>query len=556
MKLVLVVIASRMVASFVIYKDYSLSWSKSTPKTFLIKSIVYIVAFAIYMPIYYSIFHVYFLISELFIYLFVISFCMYSYNVYINRSTTTKTKNVVIYGAGKAGLKLESEFKDMEYRVRYFCDDDTIIQNRSIDGTAIVSSKVLKHKLSNQKYELLVIAIPSATPIQIRTIHDDMAEYFEKIQVLPPIKSIFRDKEFATQLKDISVEDLLSRHPQDLDRTAIAQFIKDKTMLITGAGGSIGGQIVRECVNFEAKAIVLVDNSEYNLYSIEQEIYETHGDKIATKIKPAMQSVTDKADMQKLFAIYKPDIVIHAAAYKHVPLCESNIAQAITNNIKGTKNMIDLSIEHGIEKFVLISTDKAVRPTNVMGATKRICELYLQNIDAKNTNISAVRFGNVLGSSGSIIPKFKSLISQGKNLTVTHKDITRYFMLIPEACMLVLQSGALGKDGEIFILDMGKEVKIYDLAVKMISLSGRNDIGIEISGLRPGEKLYEELLTDETLSTTRYPSITVARKTTYDITKLNQDIDSLLETKHDKQLLTKLKEIVPEFDHKTNLLPQ
>ncbi len=479
---------------------------------------------------------------------------MYSYNVYINRSTTTKTKNVVIYGAGKAGLKLESEFKDMEYRVQYFCDDDTIIQNRSIDGTAIVSSKVLKHKLKNQKYELLVIAIPSATPIQIKTIHDDMAEYFEKIQVLPPIKSIFRDKEFATQLKDISVEDLLSRHPQDLDKTAITQFIKDKTVLITGAGGSIGGQIVRECVNFEAKTIVLVDNSEYNLYSIEQEIYETHGDKIATKIKPAMQSVTDKADMQKLFAIYKPDIVIHAAAYKHVPLCESNIAQAITNNIQGTKNMIDVSIKHGIEKFVLVSTDKAVRPTNVMGATKRICELYLQNIDAKNTNISAVRFGNVLGSSGSIIPKFKSLISQGKNLTVTHKDITRYFMLIPEACMLVLQSGALGKDGEIFILDMGKEVKIYDLALKMISLSGRNDIGIEISGLRPGEKLYEELLTDETLSTTRYPSITVAHKTTYDITKLNQDIDSLLETKHDKQLLTKLKEIVPEFDHKTNLL--
>jgi FlaA1/EpsC-like NDP-sugar epimerase len=253
--------------------------------------------------------------------------------------------------------------------------------------------------------------------------------------------------------------------------------------------------------------------------------------------------------LEHTFQRHQPEIVIHAAAYKHVPLVEANIYEAIINNVLGTKNIIDLSIKYKVEKVVMISTDKAVRPTNVMGTTKRICELYAQNSNGFGTDIVAVRFGNVLGSSGSVIPKFRSQIEQGKNITVTHPDITRYFMLIPEACELVLQAGAIGTGGEIFILDMGEPIKIVDLAQKMIDLSGQKDIKIEFTGLRPGEKLYEELLTDESDCKTQYESITVAAPTYYDRTQLNQDIKELLET-DDK--LAKLKFMVPEFNHQLN----
>ncbi|MEA2018097.1 MAG: UDP-N-acetylglucosamine 4,6-dehydratase (configuration-retaining), partial [Campylobacterota bacterium] len=244
------------------------------------------------------------------------------------------------------------------------------------------------------------------------------------------------------------------------------------------------------------------------------------------------------------------DIVLHAAAYKHVPLVESNISTAIVNNIIGTKNVVDISIKYKVDKLVLISTDKAVRPTNVMGTTKRICELYAQNSNGNGTDIVAVRFGNVLGSSGSVIPKFKSQIQNNQNITVTHPDITRYFMLIPEACELVLQAGAIGTGGEIFILDMGEPIKIVDLAQKMIELSGKSNISIEFSGLRPGEKLYEELLIDDSDCTTDYKSITVAKPTIYDIDKLNKDIEELI--KSDNKL-KKLKKIVPEFNHQLNI---
>ena len=260
-----------------------------------------------------------------------------------------------------------------------------------------------------------------------------------------------------------------------------------------------------------------------------------------------MQSVINRDFLDLTFDKYKPQIVIHAAAYKHVPLVEDNISEAILNNIMGTKNSIDCAIKHNVEKFVLISTDKAVRPTNVMGTTKRICELYAQNVEPKNTEIVAVRFGNVLGSSGSVIPKFKMQISQDGPITVTHPDITRYFMLIPEACELVLQAASIGKGGEIFILDMGEPIKIVDLAKKMIELSGKEDIKIEFTGLRPGEKLYEELLIDDSEANTEYQSITVAGKTFYSIDKLNEDILSLVSCENK---LEKLKLIVPEFEHK------
>ena len=345
-----------------------------------------------------------------------------------------------------------------------------------------------------------------------------------------------------TELKPLSVEDLLARHPKDLDKTAIKKFIKDKIILVTGAGGSIGSEIVRQCKNFEAKKIIALDHSEYNLYKIEQEIN-------SNILIPIMQNVVNIDDLENTFAKYNPDIVIHAAAYKHVPLVETNINEAIKNNIIGTKNCIDLSCKYSVKKFVLISTDKAVRPTNVMGTTKRICELYAQNKKC-DTEIVAVRFGNVLGSSGSVIPKFQEQIKNGKNLTVTHPDITRYFMLIPEACELVLQAGSLADGGEIFILDMGEPIKIVDLAKKMIELSGKKDeIDIEFVGLRAGEKLYEELLLDDSDKTTKYESILIAQPTVYNIENLNKDIEELLFS-DDK--IAKLKQIVPEFNHTLN----
>ena len=377
----------------------------------------------------------------------------------------------------------------------------------------------------------------------------DLGLIYDKLSQLgiTSIKIASEYGDYGAEFKDISVEDLLARHPQDLDKDKISKFIQDKTILITGAGGSIGAEIARQCEIFGAKKLILLDHSEYNLYAIMEELQ-----KVA--VTPVMQSIANLSDMDETFKKYKPEIVIHAAAYKHVPLVESNIYEGIVNNVMGTKNVIDTAIKYGVQKFVMISTDKAVRPTNVMGATKRICELYAQNVlsleNSNTTDIVAVRFGNVLGSSGSVIPKFKAQIESGKNITVTHPDITRYFMLIPEACELVLQVGAIGTGGEIFILDMGEPIKIVDLAEKMIELSGKKDIKIEFSGLRPGEKLYEELLIDESDVKTEYESITVASPTSYDIDILNQDIEELLRCE-DK--IKQLKKIVPEFNHQLNM---
>jgi len=338
------------------------------------------------------------------------------------------------------------------------------------------------------------------------------------------------------KLEDLSIEDLLARHPKDLDTKAIADFIKDKSVLITGAGGSIGSEIVRQCDKFGASSLVLVDSSEYNLYQIGEQILNANLKLI---------NVTNRDMVRELFAKIKPDIVIHAAAYKHVPICENNQDMAVFNNVLGTKNVIDVSIESGVQKVVIISTDKAVRPTNVMGATKRVTELYANNVDSKETEIVAVRFGNVLGSSGSVIPKFKQQIENGGPLTVTHPDITRYFMLIPEACQLVLQTASMARGGELFILDMGEPIKIDDLARQMIRLYNKEgEIEIQYSGLRPGEKLYEELLLDDSEQETKYSSIFIAKPTQYDISLLNRDIESLLNAK-DK--VKALQRIVSEF---------
>ncbi|WP_456382039.1 polysaccharide biosynthesis protein [Hydrogenimonas sp.] len=340
------------------------------------------------------------------------------------------------------------------------------------------------------------------------------------------------------QLKDIAIEDLLARQPKDLDTEAIEAFVRGKTVLVTGAGGSIGSEICRQVLKFGAKLLVMVDNAEYNLYRIKERMEPSRS--VAKLV-----SVLDREKLEGIFRIYRPDIVIHAAAYKHVPLCEENLDVAVENNVLGVKNVVDLSIRYEAEKVVNISSDKAVRPTNVMGATKRVGELYAQNVPSGRTEIVSVRFGNVLGSSGSVVPKFKEQIQNGGPVTVTHPEITRYFMLIPEACQLVLQAAAMAKGGELFILDMGEPVKIVDLAKKMIRLYGKeNEIEIEFTGLRPGEKLYEELLIDEAECKTRYESIYVAKSTPYDIDRLNDDIERLLRAENKSEIL---KKIVPEF---------
>lgn len=538
-----IIIVIRIFCSIVLFKDYSLSWSKVTQKTFLLKSLVYIAAFCIYAPIFYTHLRIAFMLSELFFYLFSITFAMYAYYFWVNRSGIKKDKTLVIYGAGKAGLKLEEEFRGSKYRLKYFVDDDKRLQKRSIDSIYILSKDELKQRMGEQKYDLLLIAMPSASPKKVNLIYERLKPYFCEIKILPSLDKILSDDLLSKQLKNISVEDLLARHPKDLDKAKISQFLRDKVVMVTGAGGSIGSEIVRQCLKYGAKKIIVIDHSEFNLYQLMEEIK-------TDKLVPLMQSILNQNSMEQAFLVHHPDIFLHAAAYKHVPLVESNIREGILNNVLGTKICIDLSIQYEVEKFILISTDKAVRPTNVMGATKRICELYAQNVEAKSTQLVAVRFGNVLGSSGSVIPKFKEQISKGGPITVTHPDITRYFMLIPEACELVLQAGAIGNNGELFILDMGKPIKIVDLAQKMIELSGRKDIEINFTGLRPGEKLYEELLLDDADQKTIYESIMVTPKTEYAIECLEKDITELLEC---QDVLQKLKEIIPEFNHQTNI---
>ncbi|MFW3355573.1 UDP-N-acetylglucosamine 4,6-dehydratase (configuration-retaining) [Aliarcobacter butzleri] len=538
------IIITRIVFSFLLFDDYKLSWSKASTKTGLMKIILALISFIIYMPVLYYFYHISFnlLFIDLIFYTFIINILVYVYKYYHSIGKNKKTKNLVIYGAGKAGLQLQREFLSSEYKLICFIDDDEILHHRSIDGISIYSKEKYCSLFENQKFDLMIIAMPSASQEQIKIIYEFMQDKFEKIKILPSMNNILKKEEFTKQLKDIGVEDLLARYPKDLDKKQIENFIKDKIVLITGAGGSIGSEISRQCKAYGAKQLILLDHSEFNLYSILEELK-------GENVVPIMQSVRDITVLENTFEKYKPQIVIHAAAYKHVPLVEYNILEGITNNIIGTKNCIDLSIKYGAQKFVLISTDKAVRPTNIMGTTKRICELYAQNVESKNTEIVAVRFGNVLGSSGSVIPKFKSQIEQGKNITVTHPEITRYFMLIPEACELVLQAASIANGGEIFILDMGEPIKIVDLAKKMIELSGRSDINIEFCGLRLGEKLYEELLINDSDQKTKYESITVANSTKFDINELNKKIEELLICE-DK--VAKLKEIVPEFEHRLN----
>ena len=479
------------------------------------------------------------IIIDLFLSLFFISLLRITKRLYLENTKYTHKKRMLIVGANDATIHIIKSTLQGEIDATPLA---IVSNDKHTIGTYFSNVKVdncleIKRVIEEEKINMVVIT----EKLKQREL-DNLFTQLNKLGIDEiKIAQIFQDNK--TALADISIEDLLARKPQDLDMLSIANFIADKVVMITGAGGSIGSELSRQVESFGAKQIILVDNSEFNLYAINEVISKV--DYVAV-----MQNVKERELLRKTFIKYRPEIVIHAAAYKHVPLCEENIEEAINNNVFGTKNVIDLSIEYGVKKVVLISTDKAVRPTNVMGTTKRVCELYAHAVPSKETEIVAVRFGNVLGSSGSVIPKFTSQIEKGENITVTHPEITRYFMMIPEACQLVLQAASIAKGGELFILDMGEPIKIVDLAKKMIELSGRDDIQIKFTGLRPGEKLYEELLIEESDLKTQYSSIMVSKNPSVDYQELLKKIEKLQEEKLDK--LDVLKEIVPEFNHQKN----
>jgi UDP-N-acetyl-D-glucosamine 4,6-dehydratase len=436
--------------------------------------------------------------------------------------------NAIIIGSDDTAEKAYRAISDMN--VLFFVDNCRENRGLKIHGKTVIDFAHLKNKIKKHSIETAIITDAAKTPI--KTIYDKLNKLgIKRIKVAKTIGEI--------ELNQLNIEDLLARNPKDLDTEAIKRFVVDKTILITGGGGSIGAELSRRSLHYGAKKLVLLDSSEYNLYAICDELN-------TAAIVPKLTSVTDKAAMEAIFCEHKPQIVLHAAAYKHVPLVEINQKAAIFNNVIGTKTCIDLAIKHGAETFVLISTDKAVRPTSVMGATKRVCELYLQNVPCGSTRLAAVRFGNVLGSSGSVIPRFRRLIDENKPLTVTHPQMTRYFMLISEAVELVLQAASLARGGEVFVLDMGEPIKIVDMAQKMLDLAGKSELGIVFTGLRSGEKLYEELLIDESDRKTKYDSIFVGKPSTIAIEELSRQITAL--TNSDDPIAA-LKAIVPEFHH-------
>jgi len=475
------------------------------------------------------------ILIDLFLSLFFIGFLRISRRIYLESSSNRTYLPTLIVGANeKATEIIKSAVRgELAYQpLALICKNenliDTYFSNLKVYNYLDIVDVIKKYEIDS------VIITESLEQKEL----DELFELLHELEIKDiKITQMFKDD--RPSFKDISIEDLLARKPKDLDMITIANFIANRVVMITGAGGSIGSELSRQVAKFGAKQIILLDHSEYNLYQISEELD-------GKNIVSVMLSVKDRESLDEIFKQYLPDVVLHAAAYKHVPLCEENIDSAVENNIFGTKNVIDLAVKYEVEKFVLISTDKAVRPTNVMGTTKRVCELYAHSVPSNKTEIVAVRFGNVLGSSGSVIPKFTEQIKNGKNITVTHPDITRYFMMIPEACQLVLQAGSIAKGGELFILDMGDPIKIVDLAKRMIELSGRDDIDIEFTGLRQGEKLYEELLIDDADLKTEYDSILVSQDKPVDYKWLLFQIESLKKSNK----LVVLKEIVPEFNHK------
>jgi FlaA1/EpsC-like NDP-sugar epimerase len=413
--------------------------------------------------------------------------------------TEQDMKNVLVVGAGKAGTLIVRQLmnnQDLGLKPSAFIDDDPNKYKLQILGIPVAgTSKEIVEAVEKYKIDLIVLAIPSLSKGELARIFDECSKTKVKTQIMPMIEDIMLGKVAVNQFRDVEVEDLLGREPVELDIDGISETITGKTVLVTGAGGSIGSEICRQICRFEPKKLVLLGHGENSIYLIDMELRNFSLPSV--EIVPVIGDIQDRDRMFEVMEEHRPDVVYHAAAHKHVPLMEYNPRESIKNNVFGTKNVAEAADTFGVGTFVMISSDKAVNPTNVMGSTKRIAEMVIQQLSkVSKTKFVAVRFGNVLGSRGSVIPLFKKQILAGGPVTVTHPDMTRYFMTIPEASRLVIQAGSLARGGEIFVLDMGEPVKIVDLAVNLIKLSGYSDeeIGINYSGIRPGEKMYEELL--------------------------------------------------------------
>ncbi len=473
-------------------------------------------------------------------------------------------KKVLIVGAGAAGEKILREIFEnyqLHYHVVGFIDDDPEKQGRSIHGVHVLGNVArLPYILEKAKIEEILIAVPSASGDQIRHIVETCQACNVSYKILPGIGGLIDGRVSVKILRDISYEDLLGRSPVHLDISGIRNYLDGKTVLVTGCGGSIGSELCRQVLQYQPRAIILVDAGEENLFNIQMELQNIRYYRHCVAI---LGQVQNKPLMDNIFKKYKPQVVFHAAAYKHVPMLEKNPWEAVTNNIVGSQVVMDLAVEHGVKRFVLVSTDKAVKPTNVMGASKRVAELLLQSFQGNGTKFMAVRFGNVVGSSGSVIPLFRRQIEQGGPVTVTHPDVNRYFMTIPEAAQMIIQAGAMGEGGEVFILRMGTPVKILDMARDLIRLSGKEpdkDIKIVFTGLREGEKLYEELITvGEGIAPTKHEKVMVLRQDGLSNglkspAELHGWLNSELKELHELSLLhdsraikRKLKEIVPEY---------
>lgn len=476
----------------------------------------------------------------------------------INKNQDNKANNLLIIGAGMGAreiiIAIKNNMRD-KYNIIGIIDDDISKINHYILGVKVLGTRYDIPKIAKEKnVDLIFFAINKIDAISRRKILEICQETGVKTRVLPTTEEVITKHGAMNSLRDVQIEDLLGREPVHLDNKNINSLIKNKTVLVTGGGGSIGSELCRQIVKYDPKRLVILDIYENNLYDIEMELRAEYP---KLNLEAIVASVRDKARLNNVFETYKPEIVFHAAAHKHVPLMEKSPLEAIKNNVFGTYNVVNCADEYGVEKFVLISTDKAVNPTNIMGASKRVCEMIVQAKNkVSNTEYAAVRFGNVLGSNGSVIPLFKKQIERGGPVTVTHKDITRFFMTIPEAVQLILQAVTYAKGGEIFVLDMGEPVKIYDLAVSLIKLLGYEpnvDIPIEITGLRPGEKLYEEILmSEEGLTSTKHNKIFITEPMSITMEELEEKLEKLkellkLEKDENSEVKRYIKEIVPTF---------
>ena len=475
------------------------------------------------------------------------------YNEFFRRRRNTT--NVVIYGAGAAGiLTYNALHQDQakEYHVVAFIDDDMSKVNQQLNGVPVMRVRsVMNQKfIDSKRVSQLIIAIPSIRVLHKQAITNKALDLGLTVKAVPHVNTWLNGTFSSNQIEDIKIEDLLERESIRLDNVNIVREVVGKTVLVTGAAGSIGSEICRQLIQYKPNKVIMLDQAESPMYDLQFELKNTYKDRL-DRMEFVIANVKDRARMEEVFEMYRPQLVYHAAAYKHVPFMEENPYEAVFVNVFGTRNLADLSIKYGVQKFVMISTDKAVNPTNVMGATKRMAEIYIQSRSTDTTHFVTTRFGNVLGSNGSVIPLFKKQLAAGGPLTVTHKDIIRYFMTIPEACNLVLEAGAMGEGGDIFVFDMGKPVKIYDMARKMIQLSGLQNIEIKEIGLRPGEKLYEELLaTKENTIPTYHPKIMRAQVRRYSLEAIDKEYNELwdiLTSMDDMRIVGKMKNIVPEF---------